>query len=137
VSRSRVLTAIEKAGLGDFITELELGIDTLIGPRGMNLSGGQKQRLGIARALYSSPALLILDEATSALDASTELAISESLATLKSKVTVISIAHRLSTVRKADLVVYLDKGKILAQGSFDEVRSQVSGFDENAKLLGL
>jgi ABC-type multidrug transport system fused ATPase/permease subunit len=105
--------------------------------RGGNLSGGQKQRIGIARALYTNPRLIVLDEATSALDVSTESEISEALLTLKGKVTLVLVAHRLSTVRNADLVIYVDSGRILARGTFEEVRLQVPHFDKQANLLGL
>jgi ABC-type bacteriocin/lantibiotic exporter with double-glycine peptidase domain len=101
------------------------------------LSGGQRQRLGIARALYTSPKLLILDEATSALDGITESAVSLSLSKLKGEVTVILIAHRLSTVVNANRVVYVDKGRILAHGTFDEVRRKVPNFNQQAEITGL
>ena len=101
------------------------------------LSGGQRQRLGIARALYTSPKLLILDEATSALDGLTESAISLSLNELKGEVTVVLIAHRLSTVVSANRVIYVDKGRVLADGSFDEVRSEVPNFNQQAEITGL
>lgn len=136
ISRSRVEEVLIQAGLEEYLFDLPRGLDTEIGIRGVNLSGGQKQRLGIARALYSNPALIVLDEATSALDAKTEMLISNFLETLETR-TVISIAHRLSTARKADQVIYLEQGRILARGSFEEVRSQVPDFDSNAKLLGL
>jgi len=103
----------------------------------LELSGGQKQRLGIARACYTNPLLLILDESTSALDATSENMINSSLRSLHGKVTVITIAHRLSTVRNADKIVYMDKGKILSIGSFNEVRKAVPDFDSQASLMGL
>ena len=121
----------------DFVNALPLGIETLIRERGTNLSGGQRQRLGIATALYSKPKILILDEATSSLDGQVEeditLAISKSL----SETIRIVIAHRLSTVRFADKVIYISKGKIIASGSFSEVRAKVPDFDKSAGLLGL
>jgi ATP-binding cassette subfamily C protein len=113
------------------------GLDTPIGERGIRLSGGQRQRLGIARALYSQPQILILDEATSALDAETEMKISETLDLLSEKITLVVIAHRISTIKKLKKVVYLDGGVIRAIGSFDEVRSTVPDFERQAKLLGL
>jgi ABC-type bacteriocin/lantibiotic exporter with double-glycine peptidase domain len=101
------------------------------------MSGGQRQRLGIARALFTRPKLLVLDEATSALDGETEAAISQAIQQLRGSVTIIMIAHRLSTVRNADLVIYMDMGKVIATGTFDEVRTSVPDFDRQAKLMGL
>jgi len=108
-----------------------------VGERGSKLSGGQRQRLGIARALYSQPKLLILDEATSALDGKTEFEISDSFQTLKGKTTVIIIAHRLSTIRNVDKVHYIDGGRLVASGSFEKVRELVPDFDIQAKMMGL
>ena len=101
------------------------------------MGGGQRQRLGIARALYTKPNLLVLDEATSALDSDTELKISKSINDIKRNATVVIIAHRLSTALNADLVVYMDSGQILAVGNFQQVRAQISDFDHQAKLMGL
>ena len=100
-------------------------------------SGGQRQRLGIARAMFTRPKMLVLDEATSSLDGQTEFDISAAITNLKGTVTVIMIAHRLSTVRHADQIVYLRDGRILATGTFDEVRSQIPDFDHQAGLMGL
>lgn len=129
--------ALISAQLHQFLDEQEQGIDSLITEGGSNLSGGQRQRIGIARALFTSPKLLVLDEATSALDGETEAQISESINSLKGSVTVVLIAHRLSTVREADFVVYMDSGKILAQGTFDEVRKAIPNFERQAQLMGL
>ena len=101
------------------------------------MSGGQTQRIGIARALYTDPKVLVMDEATSSLDGKTELDLSNALLSLKGKITVVLIAHRLSTVRAADKVVYLDQGKILSSGTFDEVKAEIPEFAHQAKLLGL
>ncbi len=125
------------AQLDTLFKESSAGLDTLIGERGMRLSGGQRQRLGIARALYSKPQLLILDEATNALDAETEKAITETIHNLVHKVTLVVIAHRIATVQELDEVIYLEGGQIIAKGSFDEVRAAVPQFERQAKLLGL
>lgn len=132
-----VWEALERAHLAEFLREHREGLDTSVGERGFRLSGGQRQRLGIARALYTRPKLLVLDEATSALDAETELAIIETLEELEGSVTTITVAHRLATVRHADQVLYLEHGSVLARGTFDEVRAQISDFDRQASLLGL
>jgi ABC-type multidrug transport system fused ATPase/permease subunit len=132
-----VWDALRRAHLDDFLIESREGLDTMIGERGFRLSGGQRQRLGIARALYTRPKLLVLDEATSALDAETEQSIIRTLQELEGEVTTITVAHRLATVRFADQVLYLEGGRITARGTFDEVRSQVSDFDRQASLLGL
>jgi ABC-type multidrug transport system fused ATPase/permease subunit len=132
-----IMHALRGARLEDFVKSLELGIDTLVGERGTQLSGGQRQRLGIARAKFTSPRLLVLDEATSSLDGETESAISDAIQELHGTTTVIMIAHRLSTIRKADLVVYMEEGSILARGSFNEVRAKVPNFDHQARLMGL
>jgi ATP-binding cassette, subfamily B, bacterial PglK len=134
---SRVNSAIEIAGLGEFIKSLPKGIDTEVGPRGAKLSGGQRQRLGIARAMFTRPILIILDESTSALDAETELRVANSIDSIPYETTLIIIAHRLSTVQKVDKVVYVDTGQIIAAGSFDEIRRQVPDFDNQAKLMGI
>jgi ABC-type multidrug transport system fused ATPase/permease subunit len=132
-----VLGAIKVAQLDEFVSGLSHGIDTQVGERGAKISGGQRQRLGIARALFTRPHLLVLDEATSSLDGETEANISEAIHSLRGSTTVVIIAHRLSTVRKADRVVYLSEGKVLAAGTFDEVRKNVPDFDHQAKIMGL
>ena len=134
---TRVNAAIEMAQLKEVVDELPEGLNTQVGENGANLSGGQRQRIGIARALFTQPKLIVLDEATSALDAETEDKISSSVQSLRATHTLIIIAHRLSTVRNADLVVYLDNGQILAQGSFDYVRNMIPEFDNQANLMGL
>lgn len=137
IDNSRVLSAIEDAALGEFVKSLPNGLDTQVGESGAKLSGGQRQRLGIARALYTNPKLLVLDEATSALDGETELLVSDSIQKLKGRVTLVLIAHRLSTVRNADIVIYMQSGQVQAAGTFDEVRKQIPNFDHQAHLMGL
>jgi ABC-type multidrug transport system fused ATPase/permease subunit len=132
-----VTSALKIAHLDEFVAGLPLGIDTQVGERGAKISGGQRQRLGIARAMFTKPLLLVLDEATSSLDGETEASISEAIHTLRGSTTIVVIAHRLSTVRNADLVVYLSGGKVLATGNFEEVRAAVVDFDQQAKLMGL
>ena len=132
-----VMGALEVAHLNEFVLNLPQGIDTQVGERGAKISGGQRQRLGIARAMFTRPMLLVLDEATSALDGETEANISDSVHALRGSTTVVMIAHRLSTVRNADIVVYMNSGKVLATGTFDEVRAAVPNFDLQAKLMGL
>ena len=132
-----VWEALERAHLAEFLRDTREGLDTVIGERGVRLSGGQRQRLGIARALYTRPRLLVLDEATSALDAETEQAISETLRELEGDVTTITIAHRLATIRFADEVVFMRHGVIEARGSFEEVRASTPDFERQAQLLGL
>ena len=134
---TKIQGALIKAGLRNLIGDLPNGLDTILGDNGFKLSGGQRQRIGIARALYSSPSLLVMDEATSALDASTEDEITKTLLELREEFTLITIAHRLSTVREADRVFYLDQGRIEAEGTFDEVRGKVPNFDKQANLMGL
>ncbi len=132
-----IMNALRVANLDQFVGELPQGIDTQVGERGAKVSGGQRQRLGIARAMFTRPHLLVLDEATSSLDGETEANISGAIHALRGSTTVVMIAHRLSTVRNADLVVYLSKGKIIAKGTFNEVRDAVPDFDRQAKLMGL
>lgn len=132
-----VWEALERAHLAEFLRDTREGLDTIIGERGVRLSGGQRQRLGIARALYTRPRLLVLDEATSALDAETEQAITQTLRDLEGEVTTITIAHRLATIRFADEVLFLRNGVIESRGTFDEVRASTPDFDRQAQLLGL
>jgi ABC-type multidrug transport system fused ATPase/permease subunit len=129
--------AIRIASLTEFVATLPEGLDANLGERGAKISGGQRQRIGIARALFTKPKLLVLDEATSALDGGTEENISSDIQKLRGSTTVVLIAHRLSTVRDADLVLYMDKGEIVARGTFEEVRNAVPDFDRQAKLMGL
>jgi ABC-type multidrug transport system fused ATPase/permease subunit len=132
-----IFDALKLAQLEEFTSSLPDGIDTQVGERGTKISGGQRQRLGIARAMFTRPTLLVLDEATSSLDGETEASISDAIHELKGLTTVVIIAHRLSTIRNVEKVVYLDKGKVLAVGSFDEVRKAVPDFDFQAKIMGL
>ena len=132
-----IMDAIRISQLQTYLDNLPEKENSKVGDRGAGMSGGQRQRLGIARALFTKPKLLVLDEATSALDGETEVNVSAAIRTLKGEVTVVLIAHRLSTVRDADQVVYLEDGKILATGTFDEVRAAVPNFDRQASLMGL
>jgi ABC-type multidrug transport system fused ATPase/permease subunit len=137
VPMEMIREAVRKAGILSFIENLPNGFETQIGERGTKLSGGQRQRLGIAKALITNPTLLIMDEATSSLDAESENLIAMALEDLRGKCTVIIIAHRLSSIRKSDKIVYMNSGHIEYEGSFDEVRSKIRDFDLQAKLMGL
>lgn len=137
IDDTKVLEAIKKAQLEDLLKILPEGLDSKLGEEGNTLSGGQRQRLGIARALYSNPQLIVLDEATSALDGETENLVADSIASTRRSATIIVIAHRLSTVRSADLVCYLEDGELLATGSFEEVRNRIPKFNQQANLMGL
>ena len=136
-SNELVIGALKVAHLDHFVSELPSGIDTPVGERGTQISGGQRQRLGIARAMFTRPHLLVLDEATSSLDGETEAEISAAIHALRGSTTVVMIAHRLSTARNADIVVYLADGRVIATGSFTEVRNAVPDFDRQVKLMGI
>lgn len=137
VDVSLIWDALDTADLSSFVRSLPMELDSEVGENGSNLSGGQRQRLGIARALLTKPKLIVLDEATSSLDGESEAAITESFLRLPGDTTLITIAHRLSTVRNADIVLYLSDGAIKASGTFDEVRLAVKDFDSQARLMGL
>ena len=132
VDQQRLRQALDKAELGELLRER--GLDTQIGERGIGISGGQQQRIGLARALYHEPDVLVLDEATSALDNITEHRITETIQALRGEVTTVVVAHRLSTVRHCDQLIYLEGGTIVAHGSFDEVRRSNATF---ARLVEL
>lgn len=116
-----VINAIKLANLTDFIESIEEGLDMMVGERGVKLSGGQLQRIGIARALYNNPSILILDEATSALDTDTESHVMKSITEMKGKRTIIIIAHRLTTVQRCDYLYELSNGKIKQQGTPNDI----------------
>jgi ABC-type bacteriocin/lantibiotic exporter with double-glycine peptidase domain len=122
----RINEALKQASLIDFIEQLPDGLDTEIGERGIRISGGQRQRIAIARAFYHQRSILIMDEATSALDNETESIIVEEIKKLKGKVTLIVVAHRLSTVKNCDRIYRLDKGMIIEEGSYKNVIGDVS-----------
>lgn len=137
IDRDRVFEALERAQLRSLIADRGDGIDARIGERGVSLSGGQQQRLGIARALYTDPLVLVLDEATSSLDTKTEDEVTKSIRQLQGQVTLISVAHRLSTIKDYDRICYLDGGVIVAEGPFAEVARSVPAFGEQVMLAGL
>ena len=137
VSDQLVWDALKLADLSEFIEGLDGQLSYKISDAGKNLSGGQRQRLGIARALLTKPKIVIFDEATSALDAETENRVSESIMKLTGDCTVIFIAHRLSVVRSADMIYYLDKGKIVNQGTFEELRKLNADFNNQANFMGI
>jgi ABC-type multidrug transport system fused ATPase/permease subunit len=137
VEEDDIWQALEVAQLAEFIRELPEGLDTPVGDRGTKLSGGQRQRLGIARAMFTKPKLLVLDEATSSLDGTTEASISEAVHNLKGGVTIVMIAHRLSTVKESDIIHYLAKGRLEMSGTFDELRRNIPEFDKQAQLMGM
>lgn len=137
VSDTEVWEALEIAQLSLYLDGSREGLDTAVGEAGIKLSGGQRQRLGLARALMTKPKMIVLDEATSALDSETEAAISGALRSLHGEVTTVTVAHRLATVKDADLVLFLEHGKVKGRGTFESVREQSAAFDRQANLLGL
>ena len=137
VDRDRAEQAARRAQLWPVLTQRSEGLDTRVGERGLSLSGGQRQRLGIARALYTDPLVLVLDEATSALDTKTESDVASAIKELHGDVTVIAVAHRLSTIRDADQILFMRHGEIVACGTFDDVVAENSEFANQARLTGL
>jgi ATP-binding cassette subfamily C protein len=133
----QIVSCLKLVGLHDYMKTNSEGTKFQVGELGSKLSGGQRQRLGIARALYTNPKLLILDEATSALDGSSEKIITECLSAMRGNVTIISIAHRLSTVVNANRVIYVEKGRIEASGTFQDIRNQVPNFESEAKISNI
>lgn len=137
LDEERVIRALERAQLGQLVKSRSGGIHERIGERGVSLSGGQQQRLGIARALYTDPLVLVLDEATSSLDTKTEDEVTKSIRALQGEVTLISVAHRLSTIKDYDRICYVDDGVIAASGTFLEVAATLPAFAEQVVLAGL
>jgi ATP-binding cassette subfamily C protein len=137
VDDERVWNVLELAQLGDVVRELPSQLDGMIGEGGVQLSGGQRQRLGVARALYHEPRILMFDEATSALDNETEFKLTEVLESFKGTLTTVTIAHRLSTVRRCDRLLYLEHGKLVANGTFAELDRSIPGFSRMVELASL
>jgi ABC-type multidrug transport system fused ATPase/permease subunit len=137
VDRDAVIRALDRAQLSELVAALPDGLDAQVGERGTLLSGGQRQRLGIARALYRNPRLLVLDEATSALDNETEHQIGQAIDALAGSISVIVVAHRLSTVRHVDRIVFLKEGRIASSGTFDTLREIDADFARLVQLGSL
>nr|WP_272504985.1 ATP-binding cassette domain-containing protein [Salinibacter ruber] len=136
--RERVIHAAKRAHAHYFIQDLPDGYQTVVGDRGVRLSGGQRQRLFVARELFKQPNLLLLDEATSDLDTASEQHIQDSIDALQGEVTVVIIAHRLSTVKNADRVYVLDEGRVIEEGSYEELRMRENGeFREMVEIQSL
>lgn len=137
IDEAQVWKVLELAQLADTVREMPDGLDNVIGESGVQLSGGQRQRLGVARALYHDPRILMFDEATSALDNETEFKLTEVLESLRGNLTTITIAHRLSTVRRCDRLLYLEQGELVADGPFDELDRAIPGFSRMVELASL
>lgn len=137
VDEDRVRTALARAQLLDVIEARPDGIHGKVGERGLTLSGGQRQRLGMARALYSDPLVLVMDEATSSLDTSTEAAVTAAIRELSGDISVIVVAHRLATIRHSEQVCFLRDGVLVAKGSFEDVVAAEPDFAAQAALAGL
>jgi len=120
--------ALQMSNAAEFVKALPDGIDTIVGDRGIRLSGGQRQRIALARALLRNPELLILDEATSALDTESEIMIQNTIDRLSNNMTMIVVAHRLSTIRQANQVIVLQSGKVVEQGSYAELSTRIGSF---------
>jgi ATP-binding cassette subfamily C protein len=134
IDAARVERALAAASLDELVASLPDGIDTFVGERGVRLSGGQRQRIGIARALYLEPRVLVLDEATSSLDGVTERQIVDAIEKLRTDRTMIVIAHRLSTVRSCDRLVFMEHGRIQDVGSWEEIHARNPGFQRLVEL---
>ena len=135
IDLARIAEVVEAAFLTDFVSTLPDGVNSHVGKHADALSGGQIQRIGLARALYVRPRLIVLDEATSGLDAASEAFIGEGLRALHGEVTVVVIAHRLSTVQHADVVHVLEAGRIVSSGTFRAVRKAVPMIEEYVRLM--
>ena len=136
INHDAVIRAAKIANLHDFVmNDLTGGYKTRVGERGVRLSGGQRQRIGIARALYHNPQVLILDEATSALDNLTELAVMEAINMMRNDITIILIAHRLSTVKECDQIYLIEKGRVIACGNYEKLRSSSQVFQKMTKAF--
>lgn len=136
ISEESLQRAVGIAQLNSVIDRMDKGLDSMLTEQAGNLSGGEKQRVGIARALSSQPGLIVLDEATSALDGSSEIAITEALGKLKGAVTTIVIAHRLTSVKECDRIIYLEQGKIVAIGTLSQLRRKVPDLETQLMNLG-
>ncbi|MDF1589753.1 MAG: ABC transporter ATP-binding protein [Gammaproteobacteria bacterium] len=132
INLSQVKVAIKLAHLEELISELPDGINTKVGERGVQLSGGQRQRIGIARALYHEASVLVFDEATSALDGITEKVIMDAIHDFNGQKTIVMIAHRLKTVQKCDIIFFIDKGKVIDQGTYQELIEKNTQFKKMA-----
>ncbi|MDA3792461.1 MAG: ABC transporter ATP-binding protein [Elusimicrobia bacterium] len=136
INRQKITEVAKIANIHDFISnELENGYDTVIGERGIKLSGGQRQRIGIAMALYREPKVLVLDEATNALDSATEAAVFKDINKIEKAMTLIIIAHRLSTVRTSDIIYFFENGKLTASGTYNKLMETNSKFRKMIKVV--
>jgi ABC-type multidrug transport system fused ATPase/permease subunit len=133
----KVREALSQAQLLETIESRDGGIFAQVGERGLSLSGGQRQRLGIARALYAKPLFLVMDEATSSLDTATEAAVGDAIRSLKGSMTIVTVAHRLATVKEADQIFFMRDGYLVESGTFKELIAKVPDFANQAKLAGL
>jgi len=136
IDDDKIRRALRMAQLEDVVGSLALGLETTIGERGVRLSGGERQRVAIARALYLQPEVLVFDEATSALDAQTERELTQAIEALQGQKTLIIVAHRLSTVRRCDRLVFLRQGRVADVGSFDELLGRNAAFRAMAAPSG-
>lgn len=130
IDDDRIWTVLEEANLTEFVKDLPKQLNTLIGENGMRLSGGQRQRLGLARAMYRDPEVLIFDEATSSLDVETEKRITHEIMKMSGKRTLIIVAHRTTTIKDCDVIYYLKNGEILNSGKFDEIKELKNNIKE-------
>ncbi len=135
--RAAVESLLTQVGLGEFLKGLPRGLDTQVSEFGSNLSGGQTQRIGIARALLSNPSILVFDESTSSLDSASEDEIMRLLLSHKNKKTMIFVAHRLSTIRTADRILFLKDGRLIAEGNFETLQEAVPEFKQQVSLLNV
>ena len=134
IDEMKINNCIDQSQLQDLINSLPDGLETMVGEKGVQLSGGQRQRIAIARALYRKPKILVLDEATSALDGLTEQKIMQSIHKIASDITVIIIAHRLNTIKECDMIYFIESGKIVDSGSYDELISTNAKFQSLSKI---